>query len=114
MSLGSLIFADGKYTSRYEFLGDMKLIHTNASKFNGPDHSVTKRALYVLDFTKALMKEFDKTLTILEANIRKSSAESHDEEEEGEAEDEDEGGNEPVGRISTPTMEGRHHSSREW
>lgn len=59
---------------------DLQLLHTNAHTFNGADHSVTKRSLYVLDFTKALMKEFDSTLTVLEENIQKRSNDDDDSE----------------------------------
>jgi len=44
-----------------------------------PNIPSQKRALYVLDFTRALLKEFEATLDVLDENIRKNSYEDDEE-----------------------------------
>jgi len=50
----------------------MDLIHMNAIQFNGADHQITAKALYMVEFARAILKEFDEHLTLLEVQIQKA------------------------------------------
>ncbi|XP_015251265.1 PREDICTED: transcription initiation factor TFIID subunit 1 isoform X3 [Cyprinodon variegatus] len=58
-----------KYQNRETFLSDVSLIHTNSSKYNGPDSPYTKTALEIISVCKGTLAEYDEHLTQLEKDI---------------------------------------------
>ncbi|KAF7651524.1 hypothetical protein LDENG_00109730 [Lucifuga dentata] len=58
-----------KYQNRDAFLSDVSLIHTNSSKYNGPDSPYTKTALEIVNVCKQTLSEYDEHLTQLEKDI---------------------------------------------
>lgn len=81
---------------------DLRLIHSNAQTFNGPEHSVTQRSLYVLNFTEALMTEFGETLSVLEENIQKSFYEDDYDDDEAAGRRRESDGNMELDKVLYP------------
>ncbi|KAG7282696.1 hypothetical protein CRUP_017622 [Coryphaenoides rupestris] len=58
-----------KYQNRDTFLSDVTLVHTNSSKYNGPDSPYTKTALDIVNVCQQTLDEYDEHLTQLEKDI---------------------------------------------